>query len=141
MEIKDYINKWLSSDLIYDKYCKNESCRTDNLQFVMEEDRDLAKNTVGYAFGKCIGIIGQYLIIHNRDYDIRIMPELVTNIYPSPKFDWGDKIQEVQRPEIKGEIENLLWHMKDNEFKYFIKINGKSKSRRYNPDELEFVKG
>jgi hypothetical protein len=137
MEIKNYVNKWIASSTIYWKDIYQE---IDNLQCVKEEDRDLVKNKVGIVFGKCIGIIGQYLIIHNHDYDIRIQPELVRNIYPTPKFEWGDKVQEVQRSEIKGEIENLFWHIKDNEFKYFIKINGKSKSRRYNPDELEFIK-
>jgi hypothetical protein len=140
MEIKEFINKWMSSDLIYDNYSKNESCRTDNLQYVMDEDREFAKNNVGYAFGKCIGIIENYLIIQDKRGILRIMPELIHRIYPTPKFEWGNKVQEVARPEIKGEIENIIWHMKDNEFKYFIKVNGKSKSRRYNPDELELVK-
>jgi hypothetical protein len=104
----------------------------------MEEGRDFAKNKVGFAFGKCIGIFGEYLIIHNDEYEIRMQPELVHRIYPTPKFEWGDKVQEVERPEIKGEIINFIWHLKDQEYKYFIKVNGKPKSRRYNPDELTF---
>jgi hypothetical protein len=137
MEINDYIDKWIASSTIYWKDVYQE---IDNLQYVKEEDRRFAKNNIKLIFGKCIGVIENYLIIQDKRGILRIMPELVANIYPSPKFEWGDKIQEIQRPEIKGEIENLIWHMKDNEFKYFIKINGKSKSRRYNPDELKLIK-
>ena len=136
MEIKSYIGKWLSSMHIYWKDTFQE---IDNLQYVLEEDREYAKNKIGYAFGKCIGIIGEYLIIHNDKYDIRIRPELVHRIYPTPRFEWGDKVQEVARPEIKGEIINILWHVKDDEYKYFIKVNGKPKSRRYSPNELKLI--
>ena len=135
MEIKDYINKWMSTDHIY-------WLDGNNLRFVKEEDREFIESNEGkyfYLFGKCLGTDGQYLIIHSDKYDIRILPELVRNIYPTPKFKWGDKVQEVARPEIEGEIINFIWHLKDEEYKYFIKVNGKPKSRRYSPKELEFI--
>ena len=136
MDINEYINKWVSSDNIY---WKDKFQEIDNLQYVKEEDRVFAKNNVGYAFGKCIGVIEPYLIIHNEKYNLRILPKLVRNIYPAPKFEWGDRVQEVERPEVKGEIESFIWHTKDSEFKYYIKVNGKPKSRRYNPNELDRI--
>jgi hypothetical protein len=132
MEIKEYVNKWMSTDLIY---WKDFNGGTNNLRFVNEEDRKFITNE-GYFFGKCIGTIEEYLIFYNGSFTLRILPKLVRNIYPTPKFEWGDKVQEVKRPEINGEIINLVWHYKDQEYKYFIKVNGKPKSRRYNPDEL-----
>ena len=135
MNISYYIDKWVSSETIY---WKDEFQEIDNLKHVMEEDRTFAKSNFTYVFGKCIGVIGNFLIILDKRGTIRIKPKLINYIYQTPKFEWGNSVQEIKRPEIKGKIESLFWHLKDNEYKYFIRKNGKVKSRRY--DEHELIK-
>ncbi|MCP9768038.1 hypothetical protein EGI22_08940 [Lacihabitans sp. LS3-19] len=55
---------------------------------------------------------------------------------PQPKYQIGDCVSEIQRPEIIGIIEYLFWHFKDQEYKFHISVNGKRKSRRYSDKEL-----
>jgi len=133
MEISDYINKWICSDTIY---WKDNFQEIDNLKYIMEDDRTFARSKFHYIFGKCIGITGKFLVIYNKKGILRIEPNLIKFIYPSSKFEWNDFVQEVKRPEIKGKIEDIIWHLKDQEYKYFISINGKMKSRRYDSGEL-----
>jgi len=137
MEIKDYLSKWLFCIRLY---YKDEFQEINNLHLVNPDFREFVKNNLTNTLYKCIKINGKYLVIHSKDYKLEILPEAIKIIMPNPKFEWGDKVQEVESPEIKGEVENIIWHMKDNEYKYYIKVNGKSKSRRYNPNELEFIK-
>ena len=134
MEIKYYVNKWLSSDIIY---WKDEFQEINNLLCIKEEDRDFVKNNIKIAFGKCIGTEGGGLILFNCNFTIHIKPQLVKKIFPTPKFEWGNEIQEVIRPQIKGVIEKIEWHYKNQMYVYYINIDGKMKSRRYNGDELE----
>ena len=58
---------------------------------------------------------------------------------PEPKFKIGDKVHEIQRPEIVGIIDCIFWHFKDNEYKFHININEKRKSKRYLESELQSV--
>ncbi len=58
---------------------------------------------------------------------------------PSPKFEIGEQISEIERPEIVGLIDYYFWHHKDAEYKFHISINGKRKSRRYSDNELQIL--
>jgi hypothetical protein len=136
MEIKDYINLWMSSEIIY---WKDDFQEIDNLKYIIEEDRDFVKNRIKHIFGKCIGIAEDFLVVLDKRGKIRISPVLIDHIYPSPKFEWNDLVQEVERHTIKGKIEDIIWHQKDREYKYFISVNGKLKSRRYNANELMII--
>lgn len=68
-------------------------------------------------------------IFHIKDWEGLV-------VIPTPTLIWGDEVQEIERPQIQGEIIKIQWHYKDNEYKYYISINGRPKSRRYDANEL-----
>ena len=126
IELNKYIEQWID----YPWY-KGESP-----EYLVDESVLNSIYDRGLPFAKCIGIIDDYLILKTKTetFSVRYWDKM--KIMSPSKFMWGDKVREVERPEVQGEIDNIIWHDKDAEYKYFITINGKPKSRRYNYNEL-----
>ncbi|MEN9918688.1 MAG: hypothetical protein RL662_1124 [Bacteroidota bacterium] len=95
--------------------------------------------TYGTPLAVCVGVEDDYLVMKYEDgiFHVKVWEGIKT--MPTPKFTWGDQVQEVERSEVKGEIIRIQWHDKDQDYKYYISINGKPKSRRYNASELKLV--
>jgi hypothetical protein len=54
----------------------------------------------------------------------------------TPKYIIGEKVSPVNHPELIGIIYDIIYHFTKNEPMYFIKINGKKKSKRYFENDL-----
>jgi hypothetical protein len=52
------------------------------------------------------------------------------------KYVIGDQVSPKNHPEIIGIIWNIIFHFDKNEPMYYIKINGKKKSKRYFENDL-----
>ncbi|MDC0257965.1 RNA 2'-phosphotransferase, partial [Crocinitomicaceae bacterium] len=69
----------------------------------------------------------------------RILSEAVDKIYPTPRFQYGDFVayRSSKKGWIIGEVTKLVWHEKDQEFKYYLSINEKEEKRWLDPDRIE----
>ena len=54
----------------------------------------------------------------------------------SPKYVYGDSVSPANHPELVGVVCEMIYHFNRNEPQYFIKVDGKKKSKRYFADEL-----
>ncbi len=127
-DLKFYIGKWIKNSWSKDFY-------PDSLvgEDVLKWDFTYEK---GLPFSVCVGIDGDYLKMRYKNEIFHVKDWEGITIMPTPGFVWGDKVQEVERSEVAGEIIRIQWHTRDQEYKYYISINGKPKSRRYNSNEL-----
>lgn len=111
----------------------------DNRGSVHPEDRELVKNNrIGHFF-KCIGEEGGYKILCRPEITFRVLSSAIQKIMPTPKYEWGNIVREIVRPEIGGIIRTMQWHYKREEYQYQIEIKGKLKSRLYQESELVLV--
>lgn len=53
-----------------------------------------------------------------------------------PIFIYGDFVSPANHPDTIGKIETIIWHFKNNEYNYYISVNGKKVSKRYDEKEL-----
>lgn len=133
MENDNLLNEWF---FCIHLYWKDEYQEIDNLDLVHSEYRHFAKNNMTQTLYKCIGFDENYLIIQSKKFDLKIKKSAIKEILPKPIFEWGEKVQELERPQIRGIIEDLIWHQNKNDFLYNISVDGKRKSRQYRSDEL-----
>lgn len=121
----EYLNKWL----LY-PWVKHRS----NNEFVHPNDLD---SIDGFRIVNSIGEDDDYLIVKTlKGETVRVRQEGILKILPTPQFKIGDWVKEIMRPDNQGRIYDFMWHDKDAEYKYFITVNGKKKSKRYNSSEL-----
>lgn len=130
-KLEKYIGVWMKNSW---------SKRLDSRSLVGDDAYERA--TTGLPLAVCVGIENDYLVMkcHDGIFHVKFWDGI--NIMPTPKFVWGDQVQEVERSEVRGYIVRIGWHDKDQEYKYYIKIKGKTKdwiykSRRYNENELK----
>lgn len=135
MKIQDYINRWMFCKTLY---YEDSHLKVDELFLVHDADREFVINNRTQALFKCISVVdNSFLLIKAKGFNIRVKAEAVRRLLPDSKFDYDELVREMSRPEITGKIDLIIWHEKDSEYKYYISINGKSKSRRYSANELE----
>ena len=53
-----------------------------------------------------------------------------------PKFTYGDVVSPVNHPDMIGYICGIIYHASRNEPVFYIRVNGKMKSKRYFADDL-----
>lgn len=89
----------------------------------------------GIGVAKCIGIFDEkYLLLLVKNQHVRGISDGVKKILPNPEFTWTDKV--ITNKNEFAAVEDLFWHHKDEKFYYFISLNGKVKSRRYDKSDL-----
>ena len=54
----------------------------------------------------------------------------------SPKYVYGDCVSPTNHPEMMGIVYEMIYHFDRKEPMYFIRIDGKKKSKRYFADDL-----
>ncbi|PSK93101.1 hypothetical protein [Taibaiella chishuiensis] len=125
-----YLYQWLICS-----WSKYHASRNNDL--IHPEDLAKAEEQGLGSFSECVYEDAAYLTLKKITGEtIRVKAEGVFRILPAPKFRMGDPVREVARPEVKGTVCEFIWHTKDLDYKYYIVIGGRRKSRRYNPDEL-----
>jgi hypothetical protein len=137
MEIKDYIGKWVSCKTLY---YKDENIQISRLDLVHALDVEFVRNNRTATVFKCTDLTEEYFIVlRAKKFTIRVKVDAINHVFPDSKFDYKDKVFEKSRPNIVGEIDDVIWHQKDGDYKYFISANGKLKSKRYEESELDKV--
>jgi hypothetical protein len=58
-----------------------------------------------------------------------------------PKYRIDDSVSPVNHPELIGIIYDMIYHFDKNEPMYFIKVNGRKKSKRYFENDLIRING
>jgi hypothetical protein len=134
MVIDKYLNRWVTCKTLF---YKDEFQVIDNLELVHPSYHDFVKQNRIQTIYKCIGIDADYLIIRSRSFDLKVKPDAIHSLLPTPAFEWGSSVQEVSRPEIKGVIEDLIWHQNKQDFLYYLSVGGKRKTRQYQANELK----
>lgn len=82
----------------------------------------------------CKDTFEDYLILQYGIYEYRVKPNNY-KLLKEPPFHSGDQVI-VKNQEKPGVIEEIQWHYKDNNFIFYISIEGKKKTRRYLDNEL-----
>jgi len=98
-------------------------CFDDNMLFLFQKIvsyRLISPNTVEISY--------ENNIYNTPLKNIRIINPL--------KFVIGDQVSPKNHPELIGIIWNTIYHFGKNEPMYYIKINGKKKSKRYFENDL-----
>ena len=68
--------------------------------------------------------------------DIKISVDEIKSIDKPPAFIYGELVSPVEHSDIIGKITDIIWHFKDNDYNYYISVNGKKKSKRYYAEDL-----
>ena len=63
--------------------------------------------------------------------DIVISAEKIKPVDGPPVFTYGEKVSPVNHPDMEGSISDIVWHFKNNDYNYYISVNGSKKSGRY----------
>lgn len=53
-----------------------------------------------------------------------------------PPFVYGELVSPINHPELTGQIESIVWHFKNNDFNFYITIDGKRNRKRYYANDL-----
>lgn len=135
METKEFLNKWV---FCIHLYWKDEFQEINNLYLVEKEFQNFVKDNRMQTLYKCVAIENDYLVLQSKKFMLKVKKEGIKKILPQSTFQWEDMIQEIERPEIMGKIEDVIWHEKNSDFLYYITtIDGKKKSRQYKAHELK----
>lgn len=132
-----FLNKWVICKVLY---YQDEHQVINELDLVHDDYKIFVQGNRIQTIYKCTSVDNVFLTLKAKSFEIKVKPEAIKNIMPTSTFSWGDIVQEIEHPEIIGEIDNIIWHDKDQEYKYFIKIGSKLKTRRYSSNELKLVK-
>lgn len=120
-----FLNKWLFYPWLKDSDLDN-----------LIHPADLNKvNGIGVT--QCIGIENDYLLVRYKNNVVRVKKEGVKIILPNPPFNWDENVYEIFKPEIRAQIDGLFWHHYKKQFLFYLKINGKRKSKWFSENELK----
>ena len=126
----NYIGKWM-------KYPWISGYSTDVLMHPEEFTKRQGQFSIGLAH--CIAIENEYMVLKTKNDVFRIKYSEDVTLLPDPPFIWEEEVCEVERPEVRGIVDDIEWHRVDSEYKYYLIVNGKRKSRRYNQAELQRI--
>jgi hypothetical protein len=63
---------------------------------------------------------------------------------PDPEFQVGDRVQVVlnnrNRTFHRGLVREVVWHIKDGRYNFYLEAKGKKVSKRYLAEDLESVR-
>jgi hypothetical protein len=136
MKTKNYLGRWVSCKHLY---YKDEFQVINNLHQVHPDFQEFVKNNRTQTIYKCVEIMNEYLLLRSKKFDLKIKVDGIKDIYPNPAYEWGTNVQEIERPEVIGVIDDLIWHQNKNQFLYYLSIKGKKKSRQYYEYELKDI--
>ena len=68
--------------------------------------------------------------------DIIISIDKIKPVDREPVFVYGEIVSPVTHSGVIGEIADIVWHFKNDDYNYYISVNGKKKSKRYYSDDL-----
>jgi hypothetical protein len=122
---EEFLNKWLFYPSLKDSIT-DELIHPDDLNKIN-----------GTGIVHCIGIENGHLLVRSKNSVIRVRKEGVKIILPTPAYNWSENVYEISKLEIKAQIDDLFWHHTKREFLYYLKINGKRKSKRFSEKELK----
>lgn len=128
MDTTKYIGKWL----LYPWLKNNE---IDH--WIHEEDFDKIE---GVSVVKCTGTEENYLILNSKNTTFRASPEGVNRILGNPMYLYDDVVKILEKPNCKAIVDDFFWHSKDEEYKYYLIIDGKRKSKYYTSKDFETLK-
>ena len=77
--------------------------------------------------------------IANIIYPVKGVPISVANIRAldnPPQFVDGESVSPANHPELVGVIRGIGWHFDNQDYMYFITVNGRKKSKRYYANDL-----
>lgn len=63
--------------------------------------------------------------------DIEISVDKIKLVEKPPAFVYGELVFPAGHSDIIGEITDIIWHFKNQEYNYYISVNGRKKSKRY----------
>jgi hypothetical protein len=126
-----YIGKWID-------YPWTRGIHPDDVIHSDEFNKKEGKFSIGLAH--CIAVENEYLVLKTKDDVFKVKYWDSMSVRPTPEFAWYDEVNEIDRPEVRGIVDKIIWHSKDKEYKYFLIVDGKPKSRRYNPNELQLYR-
>lgn len=113
----------------------------DRVNNILKNEKNINYNTTGFT-GYCNRIIDDYKIeILYENYKLEGLIVGVKSVYEiKPIFIFGEQIESLNGTIRQGFIVDVLWHGKDEEFKYFIKdLKGKKISRQYSASDLKKI--
>lgn len=99
-------------------------------------------------WGICFDISVSELFQHIVEYDyennvilkpmqnIKVPANKIKFVDNVPEFIYNEIVSPVNHTNVKGKIYAIVWHSKRKEFCYYIKVNGKKKSKRYYKKDL-----
>jgi len=122
-----YVGKWL-----FYPWLKNNEID----HWIHKEDFDKIE---GVSIVKCIGIDGNYLTLNNKTHTFRASSEGVNRVLDNPIYVYGDAVKILTKPNCEAIIDDLFWHSKDEEYKYYLIVDGKKKSKYYSHKDLKFL--
>jgi hypothetical protein len=95
---------------------------------------DVERLAAHIPYGKVFEILGEredFVLLGYGEQTFRVRPELLRKV-SAPRFQIGGKVTtDVGGLATLGEVAEIRWHFKENAPIYFLRINGKSKSKRY----------
>lgn len=68
--------------------------------------------------------------------DIIISSESIRVLDRPPVFTYGTIVSPINHSDIIGEIREIIWNFKRNDYDYYIEVDGIKKSKRYCADDL-----
>ena len=108
------------------------------------DDLELVKTILPYgatvpstSIGKVVDFKDEYAIINYSGKIIRVIPTInITKPVPyNGDLEVGNLVSIVDKDYI-GEVIGVSWHYKERKAIYTLKVDGKRKSKRYWPEEL-----
>jgi len=82
-----------------------------------------------------VDVNDNYMTLKYGDNIYRVKDNLFREVKP-PKFFIGQKVGLLNKEDQNGIITDMFWHYNNEEYFYFLEVNGKKKSRRYLESEL-----
>jgi len=84
---------------------------------------------------KCVDEGINYITLKYQDKLYRVKRDLYKGI-PKPKFQFGQKVKIIDKKSDNITITDIMWHYEKKEHFYFVKVDGKKKSKRYFEQEF-----
>lgn len=111
----------------------------DGTSYIIKNEDEIQYNNTGFT-GYCTKVLNDDVIeILYKNGKIEGLITGVKSVYEvQPVFIFGELVESLNGTIRQGFIEQVIWHGKDVEFKYFINdLKGKKISRQYSASDLK----
>lgn len=97
----------------------------------------------GWISAQCVAVEEPYFVLLVKDTQFRIRPFGIGFREPPPRHKHGDIVQTALGPQVKTSLTAAIrtpqWHMKNDEWTYFLEGSSKRRWRRYREVDLVLV--